>query len=107
MGPAHELATQPAVIAHRLRKWIERRRAIRKLWREDARALIARDERNAYYHAHRLAARARAQGDTASFLHWAKVAAEVARASPNAEMEMAVVDAIVAEELERPTDLRS
>jgi hypothetical protein len=83
-----------------LRHWIERCRAIRRLWQQDARELISRDERSAYYTAQRLAARARAEGDRANFVHWVKVAAEVARASSVAEMDLSVVDSIVAEELE-------
>jgi hypothetical protein len=47
----------------------------------------------------RLAARARAVGDGAEFLHWAKVTAEVARISPRAEMDLAVVERIVEGEL--------
>lgn len=78
-----------------LSRWLERRRAIRSLWREDARALIRRDEPNAYYAAQHLAARARARGGKSSSVHWAKVA----RASSNAEMELAVVNSIVDEEL--------
>jgi len=72
---------------------------LRRLWREDAQALIEQDEPNAYYTAQRLAARCRARGDKDSFFHWAKVAAEVARLSPLTEMNYAVVEAIVAEEL--------
>ena len=67
-------------------------RAIRRLWQQDARELISRDERSAYYTAQRLAARARAEGDRASLVHWVKVAAEVARASPVAEMDLSVVE---------------
>jgi hypothetical protein len=58
-----------------LRRWIERCRAIRRLWQQDARELISRDERSAYYTAQRLAARARAESDRANFVHWVKVAA--------------------------------
>ncbi len=83
-----------------LRLWIERRQSLRRLWQADARTLIQRDERNAYYVAQRLAARARAAGDRGTFFHWAKVAAEVARLSSAAEMDYSVVKAIVAEELE-------
>ena len=82
-----------------LRRWIERRRAIRRLWQQDARELISRDERSAYYTAQRLAARARAEGDRASLVHWVKVAAEVARASPVAEMDLSVVDSSLLESL--------
>lgn len=59
------------------------------------------DEHGAYYEAHRLAARARAEGRGSEFAHWAKVAAEVARISPRAEMDLATVQSIVDEELRR------
>ena len=81
-----------------LKRWIDRRRQLRRLWQEDARDLIRRDERIAYYSAQRLAARARARGDRRAFWHWAKVASEVARVSPRAEMDAATVEAIAAEE---------
>jgi hypothetical protein len=51
--------------------------------------------------AQRRAARARARGDKADFYHWAKVAAEIARISPQAEMDIQMVTAIVAEEERR------
>ncbi|MFC5506959.1 hypothetical protein [Bosea massiliensis] len=59
------------------------------------------DEFEAYYAAQRLAARARADGLSGEFLHWTKVAAEVARISPRANMNLASVQAIVDEELRR------
>lgn len=34
----------------RFKRWIERRRALRRLWQEDARDLINRDERNHLSH---------------------------------------------------------
>ena len=86
-----------------LKRWIERRRAKRQLVDEDARDLIRRDERNAYYDAQRLAARSRFRGDGMGFWHWAAVAAEVARLSPGAEMDMENVNRIVDEE-ERAND---
>ncbi len=79
-------------------RWIERRRAIRRRWQADARALVAADEVNAYYEAQRRAARARVRTDRAEFYHWAKVAAEVARIAPLARMDIDVVRAVVAEE---------
>ncbi|CRK76703.1 hypothetical protein NIG5292_02768 [Nereida ignava] len=82
-------------------RWMERRRAIRRRWQSDARALVGADEVNAYYEAQRRAARARVRGDRAAFYHWAKVAAEVARIAPFAEMDIDVLQALVAEE-ERP-----
>ena len=78
--------------------WVERRRAIRRRWREDARHLVRLHGPTAYYEAQRLAARARAIED-GQFLHWAKVAAEVARIEPSAEMDIDVVKSIVDREL--------
>lgn len=79
-------------------QWFERRRAIRRRWQADARRFVAAEEVGAYYEAQRRAARARVRGEKAEFYHWAKVAAEIARISPRAEMELDVVRAIVAEE---------
>ena len=84
-----------------LRRWLERRREIRRWWQADAQHLVQRDEPAAYYDAQRLAARARASGQAGEFIHWAKVASEVARISRRAEMDLAVVHAIVEEELRR------
>jgi len=81
-------------------KWIERRRELRRLYRDDARQLIERDPQTAYYDAQRAAARARLVGDGAAFLHWARVAAEVARIS-QAPMNFETVEAIVDEEERR------
>lgn len=89
------------------RRWAEKRRAIRRRWQTDARRLVRRDERAAYYEAQRLAARFRARGDAGKFLHWTKVAAEIARVAPAAEMDIDVVQALVDDELirrnEKPT----
>lgn len=82
-------------------RWIERRRTIRRRWHADARALVATDAANAYYQAQRLAARARIGGDRAEFHHWAKVAAEVARIAPLAEMDIDMVRAVVRDEERR------
>ena len=78
--------------------WIERRRAIRRRWQVDARALVATDEVNANYEAQRRATRARRRGDRAEFYHWAKVAAQVARLTPLARMDIETLRAIVVEE---------
>lgn len=83
----------------RFRRWVDDRHEIRRRWQRDARVLLIQDERGAYYAAQRLAARSRATGDGGAFLHWTKVAAEVARLSPNAEMDLATVQAIVDAEL--------
>lgn len=84
-----------------LRRWMENRRQIRRRWQADARRLIEHDEPSAYYEAQRLAARSRASGQAGEFVHWAKVAAEVARISPHAQMDLAVVQAIVDNETRR------
>lgn len=82
-------------------RWIERRRTIRRRWQADARALVAADEVNAYYEAQRRAARARVRADRAEFYHWAKVAAQVARIAPLAEMDIDIVRAVVGDEERR------
>ena len=81
-------------------EWFERRRELRRLCRVDARQLIDRDPLTAYYDAQRAAARARFAGDGPAFLHWARVAAEVARIS-QAPMNFGTVQAIVDEEERR------
>jgi hypothetical protein len=78
--------------------WIEERRRIRRRWQKDAREMIEIHDRRAYYEAQRLAARNRAQGNRSAFWHWAKVASEIARLSPVAEMDMTIVQAIADEE---------
>lgn len=83
----------------RLAAWIEKRRQIRQRWQQDARAMIEKHGRHAYYEAQRLAARSRVQGNGSEFWHWAKVASEVAPLSPVAEMDMKVVQAIADEEM--------
>lgn len=82
-------------------RWMERRRAVRRRWQADARTLVAADEVNAYYEAQRRATRARVGGDRAEFYHWAKMAAEVARIAPLAEMDIDVLQALVADEERR------
>lgn len=78
--------------------WVERRRAVRRRWQGDARRLVRLHGPTAYYEAQRLAARSRAIED-GQFLHWAKVAAEVARIEPSAAMDIDVVQSIVDHEL--------
>ena len=86
-------------------RWLERRRAIRRRWQADALDLVSVDEFDAYYAAQRLAARARAGGLAGEFLHWSKVAAEVARISSRAEMDLGKVQAIVDEEQRRDGEM--
>lgn len=82
-------------------RWVEQRQAIRLRWQADARRLVAAEEANAYYEAQRRATWARVRGNRSELYHWAKVAAEVARISPQAEMDIDVVRRIVAEEERR------
>jgi hypothetical protein len=85
----------------RLRHWIDYRRALRARWQGDAKRLLAAEETNAYYEAQRRATRARVRSNRSEFYHWAKVAAEVARLSPQVEMNIAVLEHIVDEEERR------
>jgi len=78
-------------------QWWGRRRKLQQMCREDARLLLERNPSTAYYDAQRLAARARFAGDSQAFMHWARVAAEVARISNN-PMDIKVVQAIADEE---------
>jgi len=77
-----------------IRKFVEQRQTARRRWEADARKLVSADPVDAYYHAQRLAARCRCAGETDEFGHWSKVAAEVARIEPLAEMNYAKVKAI-------------
>ncbi|MGE0233616.1 MAG: hypothetical protein AB7S46_17725 [Flavobacteriaceae bacterium] len=81
--------------------WIDRRRALRHRWKEDALRLLTTEETNAYYEAQRRAMRYRVRGDRAEFFHWAKVAAEIARLSPRVKMDLDMLRRIVAEEKRR------
>jgi len=81
-------------------RWWERRKQLARLKREDPRQLLELNPETAYYDAQRLAARARFSGDVRSFIHWAAVAAEIARISDN-PMDMEVVRSIVDEERTR------
>lgn len=70
----------------------------RRRMKADAQRLASDDPVNAYYRAQRLAARCRCAGQTDDFIHWSKVAAEIARTEPRAEMDFAVLKAINDEE---------
>lgn len=74
---------------------------LRRRWRHDARVIILNFDRDAYYEAQRMAARSRARDNRSEFRHWAKVASEVARLSPTAEMNLKIVQAIADEEMRR------
>ena len=78
-------------------EWLERRQASKARVRDDARGLLTKNPVTAYYDAQRLAARARFAGDGKEFVHWARVAAEVARTGTG-PMDIDVVRAIVDEE---------
>jgi hypothetical protein len=78
-------------------RWVQRRRILTRLCREDARRLLTSNPTSAYYDAQRLAARARFTGDPDGFSHWARVAAEISRISDN-PMDFDVLRAIVDEE---------
>lgn len=82
-------------------RWIEYRRALRRRWKDDAHRLLEAEETNAYYEAQRRATRSRMRADKTEYWHWAKVAAEVARLSPEVEMDLTTLRAIVAEEERR------
>ena len=81
--------------------WMRRRHDRRRRWREDALSLLNAEGNIAYYEAQRRATRSRLAGDRGEFFHWAKVAAEVARLSPEVEMDMAVLRSVVSEEEKR------
>ena len=82
-------------------RWLDRRREIRRRWQSDARMLVADQPRTAYFEAQRRAATARTRGDTAGFWHWSKVAAEVARICPIAEMDLETLKSVVDRELDK------
>lgn len=83
------------------RRWVEKRRLLRRRWQDDARRLLAAEQTEAYYEAQRRATRARLRGDRSEFYHWAKVAAETARLSPPVQMDMDVLRKVVADEERR------
>ncbi|WP_157016872.1 hypothetical protein [Mesorhizobium xinjiangense] len=85
----------------RLRHWIDYRRALRARWQYDAKRLLAAEQTNAYYEAQRRATRARVRREKSEIYHWAKVAAEVARLSPQVEMNITVLTHIVDDEERR------
>ena len=82
--------------------WLVRRRERRLLRQSDARQLIAENEPGAFYEAHRRATRLRMSGDAAGFRHWICVAAEVAKLSPVAEMDVSALKKVVDREYDRP-----
>jgi len=91
-----------------IKQYLERRRQNRDRLRADARALASSDPVNAYYDAQRMAARCRHAGEVDEFMHWSRVAAEVARIEPRAAMDFKTVQAISDREeaRQRQTELR-
>lgn len=77
-----------------IKKHLEKHRRIQDRCKADARALVSADPIAAYYNAQRLAARCRCSGKANDFLHWSRVAAEVARIEPRAAMDFKTVQAI-------------
>ena len=75
-------------------RYLDRRRQNRDRFKADARALASSDPANAYYDAQRMAARCRHAGEVDEFMHWSRVAAEVARIEPRAQMDFRKVRAI-------------
>jgi len=83
------------------RRWVEKRRLLRRRWQDDARWLLASERTDTFYEAQRRATRARLRGDRSEFYHWAKVAAETVRLSPQVQMDMTALRKVVAEEERR------
>lgn len=81
-----------------LTRWLAYRRAIRRRWQADARLLAISDPAGSYYEAQRRAFRSRSSGDIDEFWHWSKVASEIARIEPRAEMDFAVLKALTDQE---------
>jgi hypothetical protein len=77
-----------------LTRWLAHRRAIRRRWQADARLLAISDPAGSYYEAQRRAFHSRSTGDIDEFWHWSKVASEIARIEPRAEMDFAVLKAV-------------
>lgn len=88
------------MILKALSKWHDKRRHAALRASVDARSLLTANPGMAYYDAQRFAARARVAGETDAFIHWTRVAAEIAKISNN-PMDLKVVQAIVAEEEDR------
>ncbi|MBU0835201.1 MAG: hypothetical protein KKH33_22790 [Alphaproteobacteria bacterium] len=69
-------------------------RAIRRRWQADARLFAISDPAGSYYEAQRRAFHSWSTGDLDEFGHWSKVASEIARIEPRAEMDFAVLNAL-------------
>lgn len=77
-----------------LTQWLARRRAIRRRWQDYARLLAISDPAGSYHEAQRHAFHSRSDGDFNECWHWAKVASEIVRIEPRAEMDFAVLQAL-------------
>lgn len=77
-----------------IHRWLGHRRARRRRWQADAKLLTGRDPVRAYHEAQRRAFRSRSEGDFHEYWHWVKVASEIARIEPRAEMNFAVLKAL-------------
>ncbi|NGO66086.1 hypothetical protein G6N76_20720 [Rhizobium daejeonense] len=77
-----------------LTRWLARRRARRRRWQTDARLLAISDPAGSYYEAQRRAFHSRSTGDLYEFWYWSKVASEIARIEPRAEIDFAVLKAV-------------
>lgn len=75
---------------HSIARWLHRGRERRRRWKVDAAELMTAHCHVAYDEAQRRVAQARVLAD-GQFLHWAKVAAEIARIDPEAEMDVQVL----------------
>ena len=70
-----------------LRDYFKRWRARRMRWQADARHLIGINKRMAFHLAQIQFARARVAGEWREAWHWTKVAAEIARICPEADLD--------------------
>jgi hypothetical protein len=77
-----------------IRMHLEKRRQYRDRCKVEAHKLVSADPVNSYYNAQRMAARCRCAGQADEYVHWSKIAAEIARIEPRAEMSFAKVKAI-------------
>ena len=77
-----------------LTRWLAHRQAIRRRWQADARLLAISDPAGSHYEAQRRAFDSRSSGDPDEFWHWSKVASEIVRIEPRAEMDFAVLKAL-------------
>lgn len=77
-----------------IKKHLEKDRQIQDRCKADAQKLASADPLNSYYNAQRSAARCRYAGEADEFMHWSRVAAEIARIERRAAMDFKTVQAI-------------